>query len=54
MFVAQGAKELLLEHRKEGFVDQYMLPLIQEAEKLGISEYELVDLLKQLKGRDKK
>ncbi|TYS13332.1 GntR family transcriptional regulator [Rossellomorea vietnamensis] len=54
MFVAQGAKELLVEHRKEGFVDQYMLPLIQEAEKLGISENELVDLLKQLKGRDKK
>ncbi|WP_456273541.1 GntR family transcriptional regulator [Bacillus sp. AK031] len=53
MFVAEGAKAMLLEQRREGFVDQYMLPLIQEAEKLGISEGEIVDLLKQLKGRDK-
>jgi GntR family transcriptional regulator len=53
MFVAEGAKPLLLEQRREGFMDQYMLPLIQEAEKLGISEGEIIDLLKQMKGRGK-
>jgi GntR family transcriptional regulator len=53
MFVAEGAKSLLMEQRREGFRDQYMLPLIQEAEKLGISEGEIIDLLKQMKGSGK-
>ncbi|KIL51653.1 GntR family transcriptional regulator [Jeotgalibacillus alimentarius] len=51
MFVAEGAKEMLIEQRKKGFVDQYMLPMLQEAEKLGISEDELNKLMKQMKGR---
>ncbi|WP_404408022.1 GntR family transcriptional regulator [Jeotgalibacillus malaysiensis] len=53
MFVAEGAKEMLMEQRKEGFVDQYMLPMLQEAEKLGISQEELTKIMEQLKGRDK-
>ncbi|KIL47149.1 GntR family transcriptional regulator [Jeotgalibacillus campisalis] len=52
MFVAEGAKELLIEQRKKSFVDQFMLPMIQEAQKLGISESELTNLIKQLKGRE--
>lgn len=52
MFVAEGAKEMLVEQRKKSFVDQYMLPMIQEAQKLGISEDEITKLLKQLKGRE--
>ncbi|TDL31079.1 GntR family transcriptional regulator [Jeotgalibacillus sp. S-D1] len=51
MFVAEGAKEVLIEQRKKSFVDQYMLPMIQEAQKLGITENELTKLIKQLKGR---
>ncbi|MDZ5712714.1 GntR family transcriptional regulator [Jeotgalibacillus haloalkalitolerans] len=51
MFVAEGAKEMLMEQRKEGFVDQYMLPMLQEAEKLGISQEELTKIMEQLKGR---
>ncbi|AJD90319.1 GntR family transcriptional regulator [Jeotgalibacillus malaysiensis] len=53
MFVAEGAKEMLMEQRKEGFVDQYMLPMLQEAEKLGISQEELTKIMEHLKGRDK-
>lgn len=51
MFVAEGAKQMLIEQRKKGFVDQFMLPMIQEAEKLGITEDELTKLMKELKGR---
>ncbi|TFE00576.1 GntR family transcriptional regulator [Jeotgalibacillus salarius] len=51
MFVAEGAKEMLIEQRKKGFVDQYMLPMLQEAEKLGISQDELTKIMKQMKGR---
>ncbi|MGD7046084.1 GntR family transcriptional regulator [Jeotgalibacillus proteolyticus] len=53
MFVAEGAKELLIEERKKGFVDQFMLPMMEEAQKLGISENELTSLMKQLKGRER-
>ncbi|MBM7578079.1 GntR family transcriptional regulator [Jeotgalibacillus terrae] len=51
MFVAEGAKEMLIEQRKKGFVDQYMLPMLQEAEKLGISQDELTKIMKEMKGR---
>lgn len=51
MFVAEGAKEKLVEQRKELFVDQFMLPMIQEAEKLGITENDITTIMKQLKGR---
>ncbi|PPA69101.1 GntR family transcriptional regulator [Jeotgalibacillus proteolyticus] len=53
MFVAEGAKEMLIEQRKKSFVDQFMLPMIQEAQKLGIPEDELTRLIKQLKGRER-
>jgi GntR family transcriptional regulator len=53
MFVAEGAKEKLLEQRKELFVDQYLLPMIQEADKLGISETEITNLMKKMKGRER-
>jgi GntR family transcriptional regulator len=54
MFVAEGAKEKLLEQRREMFVDQYMLPMLQEAEKLGITDVELFKILKVVKGRDQR
>lgn len=51
MFVAIGAREKLILERRDVFLDQYVLPLIQEAEKLGISEDELTGLMKKVKGR---
>jgi len=49
MFVAEGAKEKLLEERKKAFVDQYVVPLIQEGDRLGFSEKEMVQLIQELK-----
>ncbi|RKQ28813.1 GntR family transcriptional regulator [Oceanobacillus halophilus] len=50
MFVAEGAKTKLVEKRKELFVDNYVLGLVEEADKLGISEKEIVQLIKKVKG----
>jgi GntR family transcriptional regulator len=52
MFVAEGAKEKLLAERKERFVDEFLLPMLQEADKLGIKESDINSLMNQLKGRD--
>ncbi|MFD2924281.1 GntR family transcriptional regulator [Halobacillus naozhouensis] len=54
MFVAEGAKDRLLEQRKEAFVDKFIWPMLQEARKLGISEDETIKLVKQQKGREKR
>ncbi|OZU87435.1 GntR family transcriptional regulator [Virgibacillus indicus] len=52
MFVAKGAKEKLMQKRKEAFVDNYVVGLVQEANKLGISESEVIELVKKVRGRD--
>ncbi|CAM4287552.1 GntR family transcriptional regulator [Bacillus manliponensis] len=52
MFVAEGAKEKLIQKRKDSFLDEYVLPMMQEADKLGISEQELTIFMNQVKGRD--
>ena len=53
MFVAEGAREKLIQKRKESFMEDYVVKLVQEAEKLGITEEEMVDLIIEVKGRDK-
>lgn len=52
MFVAEGAKKTLVQQRKKAFVDNYVTGLVQEAEKLGITEAEIIELIKSTKGRD--
>lgn len=52
MFVAEGAKVKLLEKLKEAFVDEYVLPMVRQADKLGISDSELLRLVSRVKGRD--
>lgn len=52
MFVAEGAKRTLVQQRKKAFVDNYVTGLVQEAEKLGITEAEIIELIKSTKGRD--
>lgn len=52
MFVAEGAKKTLVKQRKKAFVDNYVTGLIQEAEKLGITEDEIIELIKSTKGRE--
>lgn len=52
MFVADGAKEKLLTQRKDQFLDQYLLPMIEEAKKLGLSKEDISNMMNQLKGSD--
>ena len=47
MFVATGAREQLLKRRRTEFADQYLLPLLAEAQKLGISVPELRSMLEE-------
>ena len=51
MFVAEGAREKLIQKRKDAFVDEYIVKLVQEANKLSISETEIIELIKKVKGR---
>lgn len=50
MFVAEGAKRKLVNQRKRAFVDNYVKALVQEAEKLGITEEEIITLIRTAKG----
>lgn len=52
MFVAEGAKKTLVNQRKKAFVDNYIVGLVQEAKKLGISQEEIIELIKNAKGSD--
>ncbi|MEJ3405911.1 GntR family transcriptional regulator [Rathayibacter sp. YIM 133350] len=47
MFVAPGARERLLQQRRDRFADQYVRPLLTEASKLGISPAELRGMIAQ-------
>ncbi|MDD2497875.1 MAG: GntR family transcriptional regulator [Desulfitobacteriaceae bacterium] len=52
MFVAEGAKNKLIEKRRSAFTDEYVVPLVQEATKIGISLNEILILIKKAKGSD--
>ncbi|MDQ0229039.1 GntR family transcriptional regulator [Metabacillus malikii] len=52
MFVADGAREKLVQKRKDAFLDNYVVGLVQEAKKLGITMQELVELIKSCKGSE--
>ena len=45
MFVARGAKKKLMEKRKQEFYNRYIVSLLEEAGKLGISRRELAAML---------
>ncbi|MFD0671521.1 GntR family transcriptional regulator [Cohnella sp. GCM10027633] len=47
MFVATGARARLMEQRKEQFFEQYVLTMIREAEKLGITVEQLTDMIRR-------
>ncbi|HHW08205.1 MAG TPA: GntR family transcriptional regulator [Clostridia bacterium] len=50
MFVAKGAREIILAQRKERFVRETITALFQEAAKLGISKEELLQLIRGYEG----
>ena len=45
MFVASGARERLVRERRERFRDQFVAPLLAEAQKLGIDSPQLIALI---------
>jgi DNA-binding transcriptional regulator YhcF (GntR family) len=47
MFVADGAREVLLVERRAAFADRYIDPLLTEARTLGLGAEDLADLLRQ-------
>ncbi|MTI96958.1 MAG: GntR family transcriptional regulator [Firmicutes bacterium] len=52
MFVAEGAMEKLIKNRKDSFADKFVLPMIQEARKLGLSDKDVNEIIKSLKESD--
>jgi DNA-binding transcriptional regulator YhcF (GntR family) len=47
MFVAEGAREKVIYKRKEQFFDQYIVTMIHEAKKLGITVDQLADMIRR-------
>jgi len=46
MFVATGARAQLVEKRKDQFYEQYVVAMMQEAEKLGITSEQLAEMIR--------
>ena len=47
MYVAPGARAKLLDQRKEQFFTQYIVPMLHEAEKLGIAPEQLAEMIQR-------
>lgn len=47
MFVAKGAKQRIMEKRKEHFYDDYVKKVLAEAGSLGITKKELIAMIEQ-------
>jgi DNA-binding transcriptional regulator YhcF (GntR family) len=47
MFVAAGARERLLEDRRRRFAERYVEPMVAEANRLGLDDDALVDLVRE-------
>src|SRR5690625_4787418 len=52
MFVANGAREKLIQQRKESFLEDFVVKLVHEANKLEITENEIIQFIKNVKGRE--
>ncbi len=47
MFVASGARELILKERKNSFYDKFVVTLLDEAKNLGIGIDELIEMIRK-------
>jgi DNA-binding transcriptional regulator YhcF (GntR family) len=47
MYVASGARAKLLEKRREQFFEHYIVTMLQEAEKLGITTEQLTEMIQR-------
>jgi len=50
MFVAEGARSKLMMKRKQSFYDEFVIPLIKESQKIGISIPELIQMIDRKEG----
>ncbi|PIC77605.1 GntR family transcriptional regulator [Sporosarcina sp. P19] len=50
MFVMEGAKEKLILKRREGFAEEFVLPMLKEAKKLKLVDDDVVKIMEKLKG----
>jgi DNA-binding transcriptional regulator YhcF (GntR family) len=46
MFVKEGAKKYIQDKRKKMFFEDYIIKMLNEAEKLGIKKEEIIEMLK--------
>jgi len=46
MFVAPGARELLLKERRSDFAERYVQPLLAEARRIGLGPEDVADLVR--------
>ena len=47
MYVAPGARERLIEKRREQFFERYIVTMLQEAEKLGITTEQVAEMIQR-------
>ncbi|MDQ0208519.1 GntR family transcriptional regulator [Alkalicoccobacillus murimartini] len=52
MFVAEGARGKLIDQRKQNFKEEFVYRMLQEANKLSISQQEIEKMMNELKGRN--
>ena len=50
MFVAEGARDRLVEKRRTQFRDQFVAPLLAEAAKLGLTREQLTAMITDIEG----
>jgi DNA-binding transcriptional regulator YhcF (GntR family) len=50
MFVSPGARERIIERRKNRFRDEFVAPIVDEAAKLGITPGQLADMIRKENG----
>jgi DNA-binding transcriptional regulator YhcF (GntR family) len=47
MYVATGSRERLMEKRRQQFFERYVVTMLQEAEKLGITTEQLTEMMQR-------
>ncbi|MFB1050024.1 GntR family transcriptional regulator [Paraliobacillus sp. JSM ZJ581] len=52
MFVTEGARKKLLHRRRKSFIKDYVVTLVQEANKLEITNEEILTYINQVKGSE--
>lgn len=50
VFVADEAREILLDRRRADFIGRYMQPMLEEAEKLGFDAAEVERMMQKMEG----